>query len=188
MPETFFDTCVNWSCVTRCGYRTTSSTFFYSALWIQRVAKKDIANAEYVLPIIKFNDGWLCTIDPQLGWHLHYYTHSTVKCVRTPIKPIIQYPTPFSISQLRDTTSLAKYTDVRELFLERLAFPLSISLFEKKNLLVIFSCLFFFPFLGFNPPHFPTPSRIYPPLHHSPPFLPVPASCPPLTFWIPSPI
>ncbi len=28
MPETFFDTCVNWSCVTRCGYRTTSSTLF----------------------------------------------------------------------------------------------------------------------------------------------------------------
>jgi hypothetical protein len=28
MSETFFDTCVNWSCVTRCGYRTTSSTLF----------------------------------------------------------------------------------------------------------------------------------------------------------------
>ncbi len=28
MSETFFDTCVNWSCVTRCGCRTTSSTVF----------------------------------------------------------------------------------------------------------------------------------------------------------------
>ena len=28
MSETFFDTCVNWSCVTRCGCRTTSSTLF----------------------------------------------------------------------------------------------------------------------------------------------------------------
>jgi hypothetical protein len=28
MSETFFDTCVNWSCVTRCGWRTTSSTLF----------------------------------------------------------------------------------------------------------------------------------------------------------------
>ncbi len=26
--ETFFDSCVNWSCVTRCGCRTTSSTLF----------------------------------------------------------------------------------------------------------------------------------------------------------------
>jgi hypothetical protein len=25
---TLFDTCVNWSCVTRCGCRTTSSTLF----------------------------------------------------------------------------------------------------------------------------------------------------------------
>jgi hypothetical protein len=28
MSETFFDTCVNWSCVTRCGCRTTSSILF----------------------------------------------------------------------------------------------------------------------------------------------------------------
>ncbi len=28
MSETFFDTCVFWSCVTRCGCRTTSSTLF----------------------------------------------------------------------------------------------------------------------------------------------------------------
>jgi hypothetical protein len=28
MSENLFDTCVNWSCVTRCGYRTTSSTLF----------------------------------------------------------------------------------------------------------------------------------------------------------------
>ncbi len=28
MSETFFDTCVNWSWVTRCGCRTTSSTLF----------------------------------------------------------------------------------------------------------------------------------------------------------------
>ncbi len=28
MSETFFDTCVNWSCVTRCRCRTTSSTLF----------------------------------------------------------------------------------------------------------------------------------------------------------------
>jgi hypothetical protein len=28
MSETFFDTCVNWSCVTRCGCHTTSSTLF----------------------------------------------------------------------------------------------------------------------------------------------------------------
>ncbi len=28
MSETFFATCVNWSCVTRCGCRTTSSTLF----------------------------------------------------------------------------------------------------------------------------------------------------------------
>ncbi len=28
MSETFFNTCVNWSCVTRCGCRTTSSTLF----------------------------------------------------------------------------------------------------------------------------------------------------------------
>ncbi len=28
MSETFFDTCVNWSCVTRCGCRTTSSSLF----------------------------------------------------------------------------------------------------------------------------------------------------------------
>jgi hypothetical protein len=28
MSENFFDTCVNWSCVTRCGCRTTSSTLF----------------------------------------------------------------------------------------------------------------------------------------------------------------
>ncbi len=28
MSESFFDTCVNWSCVTRCGCRTTSSTLF----------------------------------------------------------------------------------------------------------------------------------------------------------------
>ncbi len=28
LSETFFDTCVNWSCVTRCGCRTTSSTLF----------------------------------------------------------------------------------------------------------------------------------------------------------------
>ncbi len=28
MSETFFDTCVNWSCVTRCGCWTTSSTLF----------------------------------------------------------------------------------------------------------------------------------------------------------------
>ncbi len=27
MSETFFNTCVNWSCVTRCGCRTTSSFF-----------------------------------------------------------------------------------------------------------------------------------------------------------------
>jgi hypothetical protein len=26
--KTFFDTCVNWSCVTRCGCRTTLSTLF----------------------------------------------------------------------------------------------------------------------------------------------------------------
>ncbi len=28
MSETFFGTCVNWSCVTRCGCRTTLSTLF----------------------------------------------------------------------------------------------------------------------------------------------------------------
>jgi hypothetical protein len=28
MPETFSDIRLNWSCVTRCGCRTTSSTFF----------------------------------------------------------------------------------------------------------------------------------------------------------------
>ncbi len=28
MSEIFFDTCVNWSCVTRCGCRTTSSSLF----------------------------------------------------------------------------------------------------------------------------------------------------------------
>jgi hypothetical protein len=28
MSETFFDTCVNWSCVTRCGCQTTLSTLF----------------------------------------------------------------------------------------------------------------------------------------------------------------
>ena len=28
MSENLFDTCVNWSCVTRCGCRTTSSTLF----------------------------------------------------------------------------------------------------------------------------------------------------------------
>ncbi len=28
MSESFFDTCVNWSCVTRCGCRTTLSTLF----------------------------------------------------------------------------------------------------------------------------------------------------------------
>ncbi len=28
MSETFFDSCVNWSCITRCGCRTTSSTLF----------------------------------------------------------------------------------------------------------------------------------------------------------------
>jgi hypothetical protein len=28
MSETLFDTCVNWSCVTRCWCRTTSSTLF----------------------------------------------------------------------------------------------------------------------------------------------------------------
>jgi hypothetical protein len=37
MSETFFDTCVNWSCVTRCGCRTTSSTLFTVCVfsWIQ---------------------------------------------------------------------------------------------------------------------------------------------------------
>jgi hypothetical protein len=49
MSETFFDTCVNWSCVTRCRCRTTSSTLFtvyklvacllaiygMAALWVQ---------------------------------------------------------------------------------------------------------------------------------------------------------
>ncbi len=28
ISKNFFDTCVNWSCVTRCGCRTTSSTLF----------------------------------------------------------------------------------------------------------------------------------------------------------------
>ncbi len=32
MSETFFDTCVNWSCVTRCGCRTTSSTLFLQCM------------------------------------------------------------------------------------------------------------------------------------------------------------
>jgi hypothetical protein len=36
MSETFFDTCVNWSCVTRCGRRTTSSTLFTVKIIIDR--------------------------------------------------------------------------------------------------------------------------------------------------------
>ena len=35
MSETFFDTCVNWSCVTRCGCRTTSSTLFTVQLYVK---------------------------------------------------------------------------------------------------------------------------------------------------------
>jgi hypothetical protein len=40
MSETFFETCVNWSCVTRYGCRTTSSTLFTVLGFLRHKMKK----------------------------------------------------------------------------------------------------------------------------------------------------
>ncbi len=45
MSKTFFDTCMNWSCVTRCGCRTTSSTLF--TVYVELVYAKTPENSPH---------------------------------------------------------------------------------------------------------------------------------------------
>jgi hypothetical protein len=54
MPESFSDTRLNWSCVTRCGCRTTSSTFFtvHFLLYINPSSYKTLQPIPSELPYI----------------------------------------------------------------------------------------------------------------------------------------